>query len=339
MAAGHHGDVMDQPAIGKLALAASVDGTSGVLARTISTRGFGARAALEAMLLLDDGRRAGSILGGRLDASITDAIEGLDRLGGATRIGVSDAQRADGCAGVAELLVQRIEQLPARYWAPGERPDVAVTLLGRSLGTTVVVAPDGTVIGTLGDATSDRAAADAAAGMRRASRSLDQVADLDTGDRVLLEVRRRSATLVIASGGDLAEATAALARSLGWTVFVSADPDEVVARLDSCGPDDALVVMSHDASIDEPVLVRASTADLGYVGVLGSRQVHRARHARLRRREVEESFIERLHGPAGLDIGAWTPAETAVSIIAEILAVRSGRSGRPFGDLDSPIHP
>lgn len=331
--------VMDQPVIGKLALAAAVDDVSGTLVRTISTRGFGARAQLEAMLVLDDGRQAGSILGGRLDPSIADAIAGLGRFGGAVRLGVSDAQRADGCAGVAELLVQRIEQLPARYWAPAERPDVAVTLLGTPLGQTVVVASDGTLAGSLGGAELDAEAADVAAAMRRAARSLDQVVDLRSGQRALLEVRRRGATLVIASGGDLAEATAALARTLGWSVFVSSDPAQVVERLDGCGPDDALVVMSHDVEIDEPVLSHASRLGLGYVGVLGSRQVHRARHVRLRRLSVDEAFIAQLHGPAGLDIGAWTPAETAVSIMAEILAVRSGRSGRPFGELQSPIHP
>jgi xanthine dehydrogenase accessory factor len=80
-------------------------------------------------------------------------------------------------------------------------------------------------------------------------------------------------------------------------------------------------------------------ATIGYVGVLGSRHVHRARHTRLRRLGVDDAFIARLRGPAGLDVGAWTPAETAVSIVAEILAVRSGRSGRPFHELDSPIHP
>ncbi len=330
----------DQPELGRLALDAAVDARSGVLVRTISTRGFGARPQLEAMLVLDDGRRAGTILGGRLDPSIDEAIAGLDGSStGATRIGVSDAQRDDGCAGIAELLVQRIEQLPERYWAPADRPDVAVTLLGAPLGATAVVAGDGTIVGTLGDPRLDVGAARAADAMRRASRSTDQVADLDTGERVLLEVRRRAATLVLATGGDLADATGALARTLGWIVHQETEPDAVIERLRRCGPGDAVVVMTHDPAVDEPVLAFAASTDIGYVGVLGSRHVHRARHARLRRLGVDDDFIARLRGPAGLDVGAWTPAETAVSIIAEILAVRSGRSGRPFHELDSPIHP
>jgi xanthine dehydrogenase accessory factor len=329
----------DQPELGRLALAAALDGRSGVLVRTIGTRGFGARQRLEAMLVLDDGRRAGTILGGRLDPSIDDAVAGLAPSVGATRVGVSDAQRDDGCAGIAELLVQRLEQLPERYWAPADRPDVAVTLLSAPLGATVVIAADGTIVGTLGDERLDADAARSADAMRRASRSIDQVADLDSGDRVLLEVRRRAATLVLATGGDLADATAALARTLGWIVHQETDPDAAIERLRLCGPGDAVVVMTHDPDIDEPVLAFAATTDIGYAGVLGSRRVHRARHERLRRLGVDDAFITRLRGPAGLDVGAWTPAETAVSIIAEILAVRSGRSGRPFHELDSPIHP
>lgn len=330
----------DQPELGRLALDAAVDGRAGVLVRTISTRGFGARPQLEAMLVLDDGRRAGSILGGRLDPSIEMAIAGLDTTSSdATRLGVSDAQRDDGCAGIAELLVQRISQLPERYWAPADRPDVAVTLLGAPLGATVVVDADGTIVGTLGDESLDAGAARAADAMRRASRSTDQVVDLDTDERVLLEVRRRAATLVLVTGGDLAGATAALARTLGWIVHQETEPDAAIERLRRCGPGDAVVVMTHDAAVDEPVLAFAASTDIGYVGVLGSRHVHRARHARLRRLGVDDAFIARLRGPAGLDVGAWTPAETAVSIVAEILAVRSGRSGRPIVELDAPIHP
>ncbi|MCB1000311.1 MAG: XdhC family protein [Acidimicrobiales bacterium] len=327
-------------AIERLALAAAVEGRAGVLVRTVGSRGFGARHPLEAMLVLDDGRRAGSILGGRLDPSILDAAAGAGEWpDGALRIGVSDAQRDAGCAGVAELLLQRTDRLPARYFAPRDRPDVAITLLGTPLGATVVVAADGDIVGTLGDAALDAAAVDAATGMRRAARAADQVTELAGGARVLLEVRRRGAVLLIASGGDLAEATATLARTLGWEARASNDPDDVVAWLDDCGSQDALVVMTHDRAIDEPVLLRAATSSVGYVGVLGSRQVHRARHERLRRRGADDEFLARLHGPAGLDIGAWTPAETAVSIIAEILAVRAGRPGRPFVEHDRPIHP
>lgn len=325
--------------VGRLALDAAVDGTSGVLIRTLATAGFGARPPIESLLVLDDGRRAGSILHDRLDPSILDAMAGLGDAP-ATRIGVSDVGRAGDCAGTAEILIQRLDHLPARYWVPADPPDVAVTLLDQPLGRTAVVGFDGVAVGTLGSPELDEAAIGAARGLLRAARATAQVVEIGgEPHRALFEVRRRSSTLVLAGGGELATATAALARSLGWSVRHADDADAVCRHLDRCGPGDAVIVMSHDPALDEPVLERAAALDLAYVGVLGSRRVHRARHARLRRRGVDDAFIARLRGPAGLDIGAWTPQETAVSLVAEILATRGGRSGRPLSATESAIHP
>lgn len=331
----------DADAIGRLALEAAVEGLPGVLVRTLNTVGFGPRPALEALLVLGDGRRVGSILGGRLDPAIDDAIAGLEHPErSAVRVGISDVNHPGQCAGTAELLVQHFTQLPARYWAPADPPDVAVTLLDNPLGETVIIGADGSLLGSLGDAELDRDTVRAASSILRAARSTSGCEDIGRHRRrVLFEVRRRTATLVLAGGGELALATAAMATTIGWTVRSSDDPEVVCRYLDGCGPGDAVVVMSHDPALDEAVLVRASTAELGYVGVLGSRRVHRARHARLRRLGVGEEFIGRLRGPAGLDVGAWTPEETAVSILAEILAARTGRSGRPLTEVGSPIHP
>ncbi len=325
----------------RLALEATVDGVPGVLVRTLATAGFGPRPPLESLLILDDGRRAGSILGGRLDPSIDDAVTDLGPAGRqAVRVGISDVGSPGSCAGTAEVLAQRVDQLPARYWAPADPPDVAATLLDSPLGATMIVTADGACVGTLGDAVLDHETASAASALLRAARSTAQIVEVGPRRRrVLFEVRRRTATLVVAGGGELAVATAALAATLGWTVHASDDPAAVCAQLDRCGPGDAVVVMSHDPALDEVVLVHAATRELGYVGVLGSRRVHRIRHARLRRLGVSKEFIAGMHGPAGLDVGAWTPHETAVSIMAEILAVRTGRTGRPLTDVASPIHP
>jgi xanthine dehydrogenase accessory factor len=151
-------------------------------------------------------------------------------------------------------------------------------------------------------------------------------------------VRRRTATLVIAGASELADATATIAITLGWIVRCSADADTACHHLDQCTDGDALIVMSHDPSLDEPVLVRAATTPLGYIGVLGSRRIHTQRHARLRRRGLDDTFIARLRGPAGLDIGAWTPQETAISLMAEVIALRGGRTGRPLTDIPDRIH-
>ncbi len=330
----------DHADLWRLALDGAVAGRSGVLVRTLATAGFGARPAVEAMVVLADGRCAGSILGGRLDRSILDAAtDVLGRDGPALRIGITDIASGDGCTGTAEVLLQRLDQLPPRYWAPTDRPDVAVTLLDRPLGATVIVAADRSSVGTLGDPSLDAEAVQSAGALLRAARSMARIDQLGVGHRALFEVRRRAATLVLAGGGDLADAITSFASALEWVVHASADAEIVCEHLTRCGPGDALIVMSHDPALDEPVLARAAEADLGYVGVTGSRHVHRQRHARLRRRGVDDDFIARLRGPAGLDIGAWTPHETAVSILAEVIAERSGRSGRPLIDTTSPIHP
>lgn len=342
VAAPERGDgsaVGDQHDLSRLALDAAAEGQPGVLVRTVSTIGLGARPPIEALLVLHDGRRAGSILDGRLDPSIDDAVLGLVSSGAtATRIGLADVAQPGDCAGTAEVLLQRLDQLPVRYWAPADPPDVAVTLLDQPLGATIVVSADGTSLGTLGRTDLDQDAVRSATALLRAARATAQLHELGRGRRALLEVRRRTATLVLAGGGELATVTAALAATLGWTVRSSDDADVVCRFLGACGPGDALVVMSHDPDLDEPVLERAATTELGYVGVLGSRRVHRLRHGRLRRRGLGDDFIARLRGPAGLDVGAWTPHETAVSIVAEILAMRSGRSGRPLTEIGSPIH-
>ncbi len=330
----------DQIDVARLGLEASVEGRSGVLVRTLSTVGFEPRTPTESLLILEAGRRAGSILGGRLDAAINDAVEDFVRSSSeATRVGISDGGASGTCSGTAEVLIQRLEHLPPRYWAPADPPDVAITLLDQSLGATIVVAADGSLVGTFGDPDLDRSAARTASALLRAARATAQLDEIGDGRLVLLEVRRRTATLVLAGGGELALATAALAETLGWTSRASDEASVVCSFLDACQPGDALVVMSHDPLLDEPVLVRAATADLAYVGVLGSRKVHRVRHARLRQRGVGEEFIARLRGPAGLDVGAWTPQETAVSIVAEILALRSGRSGLPLTEANATIHP
>lgn len=95
-------------------------------------------------------------------------------------------------------------------------------------------------------------------------------------------------------------------------------------------PDDAVVVLSHDPKIDEPALVAALGADLGYVGAIGSRRAQADRAARLRAAGVDESQLARLHAPVGLDLGGREPAEIGLAIVAELVAARHGRAGGPM---------
>ena len=107
------------------------------------------------------------------------------------------------------------------------------------------------------------------------------------------------------------------------------------AMLDATTP---LVVVSHDPKIDLPALREGVTSESPYIGLLGSRRAQRARRAALRAEGFNDATLARIHGPAGLDIGGTTSAETAVSIIAEIVATGRERSGIPLVRHEGAIH-
>jgi xanthine dehydrogenase accessory factor len=163
--------------------------------------------------------------------------------------------------------------------------------------------------------------------------------------------------LLVFGAVDTAEALCAAARQLGWRTIVSdargkfatparipsADelvvewPDEALAHVQ---PDDetAIVVLTHENRFDIPALKGALESDAFYVGALGARRNQARRREQLLEQGVSETDIDRISGPAGLDIGAHTPAETALSIMAEILALRAGRSGGRLKDSKGRIH-
>ncbi|KZX20583.1 XdhC family protein [Rathayibacter tanaceti] len=99
-----------------------------------------------------------------------------------------------------------------------------------------------------------------------------------------------------------------------------------------------IAVLTHDEKFDIPLLETALTLPVAYVGAMGSRRTHERRLRLLREAGVAEDALARLHSPIGLDIGASTPEETAVSILAEVLAARTGASGEPLAGRSGPIH-
>ncbi len=99
-----------------------------------------------------------------------------------------------------------------------------------------------------------------------------------------------------------------------------------------------ICVLTHDPKFDVPLLEVALRTDASYIGAMGSRKTHADRLDRLRRRGLSQAELERLSSPIGLDIGARTPEETAVSIAAEIIQRRWGGSGLPLGDAEGAIH-
>jgi xanthine dehydrogenase accessory factor len=118
-------------------------------------------------------------------------------------------------------------------------------------------------------------------------------------------------------------------------------PDRYLAREVAAGRVDArtvIAVLTHDPKFDVPLLQVALRSPAGYIGAMGSRRTHDDRLRRLREAGVEPDAVARLHSPIGLDLGARTAEETAVSIAAELVQVRWGGSGRPLGAVDGAIH-
>jgi xanthine dehydrogenase accessory factor len=180
---------------------------------------------------------------------------------------------------------------------------------------------------------------------------------LEDGTKVFCEWYGPPPRLFVYGAVDTAEALARGAKLLGWTAIVadarskfltpermpSADllipkwPEEAIAEV---APDHqtAIVVLTHDDKFDEPALIAALETEAFYVGALGSRRNQERRRERLLEAGVAEEALERIQGPCGLDIGADTQEETALSILAEILAVRAGRSGGPLRTAKQRIH-
>ncbi|MGH9026603.1 MAG: XdhC family protein [Acidimicrobiia bacterium] len=116
-------------------------------------------------------------------------------------------------------------------------------------------------------------------------------------------------------------------------------PDRYLAKIgDELGTRDAVCVLTHDAKFDVPAIVGALATEVGYLGAMGSRRTHADRIERLHAEGVTDADLERLRAPIGLDIGARTPEETAVSIFAEIIAMRTGQGGRSLRETSGPIH-
>ena len=172
-----------------------------------------------------------------------------------------------------------------------------------------------------------------------------------------IEVFGAPPRLLIFGAIDTAEELCRAAKALGWRTAVVdprpalatrerlPSPDELVVAWPDEGlcqlhvaPDDAVVVLTHEERLDVPALTAALPADAFYVGAIGSRRTQEKRRERLLEAGLEEDQIDRLAGPAGIDLGAHTPAETAVSILAEILAVRTGKDGGRLRDRLGPIH-
>jgi xanthine dehydrogenase accessory factor len=188
-------------------------------------------------------------------------------------------------------------------------------------------------------------------------RGRNQLLALGDGSKVFAEWYGPPPRLFVYGAVDTAEALCRGAKLLGWTAIVAdarakfatseriPSADQLIVEwpeeaLDQVAPDHqtAIVVLTHDDKFDEPALKRALESEAFYIGALGSRRNQERRRERLLEAGVPEEALDRISGPCGLDVGADSQAETALSILAEILAVRAGRDGGPLKTAKQRIH-
>lgn len=303
------------------------------------------------------GAMAGSVSGGCVEGDIYGAAQELfagDAEGPRLiHYGISDDLALEvglACGGELWVALDRFQPRPAL-----RRGAIATVFGGEQNGRSLVVDADagtatGDLAGTLRE-TAEAAVAEAIA--TETSRALDLEGDVT----LFVESVHPAPRLVIVGAVDTAEAICRMAGTLGWRTAVvdprakfataerlpSADailaawPDAAYPELE-LEPADHVIVLTHDPKIDDPAISLALARDVGYVGALGSRRTQEKRNARLRESGCTDEQIGRIYGPVGLDIGAHSPAETAVAILAEVIGYRTGRSGAPLKTTSGRIH-
>jgi xanthine dehydrogenase accessory factor len=232
----------------------------------------------------------------------------------------------------------------------GERGVLFTVVEGDGVGAKTLVVEDGE---TVGEGVPDEALAQFDELVRRGRNRLLDV----EGSKVFAEWYGPPPRLFVYGAVDTAEALCRGAKLLGWTAIVAdarakfltperiPSADELIGKwpeeaLADVAPDHqtAIVVLTHDDKFDEPALKTALETEAFYIGALGSRRNQERRRERLLEAGVPEDELDRIMGPCGLDVGADTQEETALSILGEILAVRAGRSGGPLRNAKQRIH-
>jgi xanthine dehydrogenase accessory factor len=338
------------------------------VATVVAISGSAPRAVGATMFVDADGAVVGSVSGGCVEGAVVEACGAV--LDGAApavvRYGISD-EMAMGvglmCGGDLDVYIERVPaaSLPALEAARDG---------GGAADGTVVDGPRELVGVRIADLTDELLRAAGAVGVSagrlraeheswaRAGRSTTWTARCGPVElSVFTDVVLPPPRLLIFGAVDFSAALADAGRLLGYRVTVCdarpvfATPErfpgahEVVRSWPHVYLADAEVdertvvcVLTHDLKFDVPLLALALELPVAYVGAMGSRRTHERRLRALREHGLDEALLARLHSPIGLDIGASTPAETAVSILAEVIAARTGASGRALGGTDGPIH-
>jgi xanthine dehydrogenase accessory factor len=309
------------------------------------------------MAINDRGEIAGGVSGGCVEGAVVEIAERVIDTGRPelAHFGIADAE-AWGvglpCGGEIDVWVQGYVPGPfERATRAGEHAAEVTLLEGSRAGAKLFLTPEGGRVGSLGSAPAD---ADAVGAAKAALWT-------DTSTRhgaIFVDVVAPPARLMLVGAVDIAGALCTLARAIGWRSFVidprarfarherfpdaedvlALWPEEAFARLGGLDPATAVVALTHDPKLDDAALIPALRSPAMFVGAMGSRRAQSSRLERLLGAGLESEELERLSAPVGLDLGASAPGETALSILAEAIAVRHGRDGGRLRTVRGRIH-
>ena len=238
----------------------------------------------------------------------------------------------------------------------GGRGALVTVVAGDGAGAKLLVRADGAVEGTLGERSLDAAALAHAEELMWAERS--ELRDGPGGARLFVDVVAPAPRLAIFGAVDFARDLCVLCRAIGWRPYVidprtrfatperfpeaeevvAAWPEAAFARLGGIDRATFIAVLTHDPKLDDAALVLALASDAAYVGAMGSRRAQDSRRERLLEAGVPADQLARISAPIGLDLGGVTGEETALSIMAEVVAVRNGHEGGRLSHASGRIH-
>ena len=341
-------------------------GQPGVLATVVRTKGSTPQKAGAMLLVRQDGSGVGTLGGGCVEGDIWFAAKEILRRRGGPEFKDyflnEDVAARDGlvCGGTMYFFLEPL-------WSPDDYVEIGEQLIeayeggdavslatvvnvadgGKNLGAKLLLRLDGSTVGTLGDTELDFRATEVA--QRVADVGNIESFSTDDGTEVFVEGFTTPPTLVMVGGGHVGKATADLAHNLGYRVFVVDDREEfsnkerfpyaeqvVVAPYDQwpqhldVNVNSFIVAATRGHRFDDMALESALTTRARYVGLLGSRRKNLMIYQRLSMEGVPLERLKEIHAPVGLDIGALTPEELAVSIMSEIIMVRRGGKGGPL---------
>jgi xanthine dehydrogenase accessory factor len=342
------------------------DGGSVALATVVDTKKSAPQPPGTKMAVNSAGKMVGAVSGGCVEGQVVQVAEGILR-GDRPQLleyGIADEDAWDvglPCGGEISIWIEEYDRtgLQGRFaelGAEGARAALTTVLEGpEHVGAKLLVLEDGTTAGSLRSDELDRAMVEIAREAMWAERS--ELRE-QSGTTLFVDTVAPPPRLIIFGAVDFAAQLASAARSAGWRAFVvdprqrfatperfpdaerviAEWPDRAFEELGGIDRATAIAVLTHDPKLDDAVLKIALRSPAQYIGAMGSRRAQAKRRERLLAEGLTDAELERLAAPIGLDIGALSAEETAISILGEIIALRRGRTGGRLIDVKGRIH-